>query len=502
MSMADSPDSIFTDAPQSSQNPILSERKFIAHCDVRFHGLFSLTFGERLKEFRNRNLMRSVYEQDGISYYSTFQTWPLRRILVYGKSNDGARELNTQFETILKLLLRLQDFYLPEVRSDCRFGELRRHSGFFRTRTSHLLSHLRRWRVDDVAAGYLDRKSELSNCGLGNEELLRWVRRLYLDAESIDPLSAWNKEIRFVSYWKREKLQYDALLAQDFREMAAVLALFLRECGLDDDFFPHVLLPGLIRGSDSLPPPWMQQLYGAALDRPFDMLEYVANELGLNPRPRAILLTEGEEWIAFQRLFEFYGFDPALLGIEFRSLGGHGNFSLEKWQHFIEYMHEKQVLVYFAVDREGNTARQAEELLSAKRRFLFPNLTKVIPVRSRIAVWDTCFEGSNFTDDEIVAALAKQGLAIEVDLVKRARTPGKGGLITRLRPLLKRAPNKQALVRDLADLLIASRQTGMATRKRRPFETRVVAWGRQTMINHLPTTARSREANLRSGWLG
>ncbi|MBI5416362.1 hypothetical protein HZA55_00205 [Candidatus Poribacteria bacterium] len=73
---------------------------------------------------------------------------------------------------------------------------------------------------------------------------------------------------------------------------------------------------------------------------------------------------------------------------------------------FIEYMHEKQVFIYFLLDKEGRTSSEAEKLLKAKRRFDFQGLTNVIPDRDRIIIWGSSFEEENFTDYEIQPSLS------------------------------------------------------------------------------------------------
>src|SRR5438876_9367933 len=81
-------------------------------------------------------------------------------------------------------------------------------------------------------------------------------------------------------------------------------------------------------------------------------------------------------------------------------------FSLANWQMFIESMHEKQVLLYFFVDREGSAVKEAARFSGKKRRSPFDRLEIVIPPE-RIHVWATSYEEANFTDGEIARALAK-----------------------------------------------------------------------------------------------
>src|SRR6185436_17655481 len=101
---------------------------------------------------------------------------------------------------------------------------------------------------------------------------------------------------------------------------------------------------------------------------------------------------------------------PDFAGIEFRSISGSGNFTLTNWQAFIEYMHEKQVLIFFLLDNEGQTEKTATRLLKQKRRFAAEGLERVIPANNRIQIWASSFEEANFTDLEIAGALTSLGL--------------------------------------------------------------------------------------------
>jgi hypothetical protein len=324
---------LFDQVPPTSQNPLLSSQEFAKFCKERIRDQ-SLSFVEELDAYRSRGLLRPVFAGAKTAYYSTFQTWPLRQIIAAGPGSDRVARLNDEFEQLLRLLIAIQDFYLPEVRGDCRVGEARDYGGdvavggtYFYKRVTMVISSLCEWRHDCIRSGEFDPSAVLTQNGMSAQEVGRWIERLWIDTKFFDPLKEWRTLLRYVSYDRRLELRYDALLAHDFIEMAQVLALFVHELGHRAPILTEALLPGSVSGTSDSPPDWMITRYGMeALDSPFEMLEYVANDLGVNPRPRAIILTEGEEWRALQRLFAFYGFDPNLIGIEFRSLGGRATF--------------------------------------------------------------------------------------------------------------------------------------------------------------------------------
>lgn len=233
------------------------------------------------------------------------------------------------------------------------------------------------------------------------------------------------------------------------------------------------------------------------------MLEFQTNEFHLNPKPNAVIFTEGEEWRALKRLYEFYGYSPDLLGIELRSLRGEGNFSLANWQCFIEYMHKKQTLVYFAVDREGRTSTEARKLFKSKRRFQFDGLVKVLPRKDRIKVWAHSFEESNFTSKEIAKAISLQGIQITTsDVIIARNQKSNRGLIERLKANMGFQVNKPQLDLDLATGLIKRREENPNCKTLTPVERFVQRSGNLIVLNHQPVDPAIRKENIKTGLLG
>lgn len=56
-----------------------------------------------------------------------------------------------------------------------------------------------------------------------------WISRLDSTGRFIDPLREWQDLVKYASYGKRQKLRFDALLAQDLLEITEILTLFLDE---------------------------------------------------------------------------------------------------------------------------------------------------------------------------------------------------------------------------------------------------------------------------------
>jgi hypothetical protein len=173
-------------------------------------------------------------------------------------------------------------------------------------------------------------------------------------------------------------------------------------------------------------------------------------------------------------------------------------------------MHEKQVLIYFILDNEGRTAREAKKLLKAKRKFNFMGLRKVIPRRDRIKIWGTrkkssSFEEANFTDSEIAMAISMQTtkpiMAKDIRIIRNDPTRGKA-LIKAIEEKFKIKLNKSQLNIDLIESLIRKRQSNPNTKHKRPIENFILKSGELILLNHQPTGKEHQKMNLETGLLG
>ena len=414
------------------------------------------------------------------------------------------------FDKLLRLLILTQDFYLPEVRSDLRSGLVQSYScpilsgTFFTANESYVLGALRAHRERLIEEGHFKPQDALSEVGMTSADLTHWADSVRVMATTIDPLEKWRDLVRFVSRTKRQELKGAALVAQDFYEMLDHIALLASDLGID--IGEATLLQWQDPDFSTADPSrdeWRLSEYGRkALGNSNELLEFLANEFGVNPKPRAVILTEGEECHALGSLYEAIGAPPTQLGIEFRSLGGHGNFSVSNWQCFVEYMHKKQVLVYFVLDREGRAEREVTRMLAAKRRFDAPGLKQVIPAKDRIEVWKSSFEEANFTDKQIADALCSQGVQVSYQKVgaMRGRQRTKA-LINALSEELEAIIDKPRLARDLVEKLISVIRSG---RKRvpTPLEEFVEKSARLIALNHQPISQDSVSRNRATGLLG
>jgi len=513
----------------SDQNPLLSIEKFYDYCRKRFFNI-----GHSISDFRyllelyiKYNYFTPALLKDERAYYSTFQVYMLNLLEQYRKrslsphagSHLGEKVIKApiknwyktlmddsdmvepqleDFNSLLKLLMEIQDFYLPEVRTNQRVGLLREyHGGFIKVDKLVLTSALKNWREMEIANRNYVPQEYLEESDLTIEDLKIWVSKIAMAIHNIDPLSDWNLLIRYIDYEKRMKLKGAALLAVDFYEIAGILMLFLKDLSIDFgerniyDILDRFDLSA--RDESSKLPVWKKSSYGHGYSKnPYQMLEFLTNEYGINSRQRAIIFTEGEEWKSIVELYGLYKIDPNILGIEFRSIGGSGNFSLSNWQCFIEYMHEKQVLIYFLLDKEGIVSKEARRLINAKRKFNFAGLEYVIPEKDRIIIWSkgvkpSSYEESNFTDNEISMALKNQNVSIPAGTIKAIRSDPK-----RKKGLIKSISvrcgilnlNKSKLDIDLVSILIKRRKKTPNVKYKRPIDKFILKSSKLILQTH------------------
>lgn len=494
---------IFSEIPNSGQNPLLATTPdFHRYCKARFRKCapFQHQFLEWAREAASKDLLCPAFTHGETRYYSTFQVWQVHHLICAGNLNGQRPADFCAFEALLKLLVRVQDHYLPQIRSDQRFGQLRDYGNqvaiggtHFCTTTYYVAKALADERKNAISSNTFRPSEILNESGLSPSDLRKWIKKLMSLAEQIDPLSEWYLLVRFVSYSMRQKLKFESQFAQDLLEIAEILRLFHSEASKEPIF------PDLLAHNES-GKTWIERRFGASFSHPFEMLEYVSNQFGLNPTPRAVVLTEGEEWKAIYRLYESIGADPASVGIEIQPIYGEGNFSLQKWQRFIEYLHEKQVLVYFVLDREGQVESEAKRLLEKSRLSKGKGLLNIVPSKDRICIWETSFEEVNFTDDEIVEALRAQNVCTNVAVVASLRNQ-KQGLISALGKSLGVDIDKPQLCEDLVGALILWRRNN-PNRNKRPVEQFVRESAELIVTNHLPTDPQLRHENRRTGLLG
>src|SRR5205807_10225844 len=136
---------------------------------------------------------------------------------------------------------------------------------------------------------------------------------------SADPLERWYELVSFVSVDKRDQLRGEAKFAQYGYSIERMLRMFYRDLTGRELRPPHGRHAGVHLDEEEIESP--QSL--------MKELEYVVNEFNLNPKPKLILVVEGDgEAAELPRLCrELLGYDFAQLAIEVRNLRGIPNFT-------------------------------------------------------------------------------------------------------------------------------------------------------------------------------
>jgi hypothetical protein len=142
-------------------------------------------------------------------------------------------------------------------------------------------------------------------------------------------------------------------------------------------------------------------------------IELLTNEYRLNPKPRMILIVEGEsEYIQIPRLIgDIFGYSISNLGIELYNLEGIGNFvgskKFDKYgalEKYIDYFHSKQTIVFSILDNENKAKQVMEKLIKKPSK---SSKKRTVTKAEFFKLWEKNLEFDNFSDEEIAVAMAK-----------------------------------------------------------------------------------------------
>lgn len=337
------------------------------------------------------------------------------------------------------------------------------------------------------------------------------VKGMHRDVQFItssdDPLENWYELVSFAALPKKQKLKGDALFAQLGYSIEHMLRLFYRDLTNE-----ALLLPDEGRG-------WRRpDKYGEGVtDNRLRHLEFLVNEYNLNPRPKAILLVEGEgEAAEIPRLAaHVFGSDFSTSAIEVRPLGSIDEFTGDKrvdaygaLEKLVDDYHARQTIVFIVLDNENRAKTVREKLLKARSRIVPKRmLTKPEYVR----MWDRTFEFDNFSDSELATAMSKLSdgrYQFTTEEVAECRVKWDARKRDHLSELyaekLHYGLNKKALVASLIDAVIADRQNEVPKDQepKRPIVALVKELVRLAVLNHQPDSEDLWLENQQSGYLG
>ena len=244
-----------------------------------------------------------------------------------------------------------------------------------------------------------------------------------------------------------------------------------------------------------------------------EFLEYLTNEFHLNPRPKLILVVEGDsELEQLPKLAEAMGYPFQRLGIRLEPLGGIAEFTGSKKEHkwggrlagFIDYHHQLQTIVYVVLDNEGGSPKMRDQLL--RRKSNYSTSHRYTTKEDYVFLWERNFEFDNFSDSEIANALSHLAATAQVISEEDIRVCrdnfGKPGF--QLEKLFRSKTGTELAKRELARLLV----DGLLERAKRNegFQPPKIVKKLEEIIhlaatNHQPTGRETWLDNQKSGFL-
>ena len=450
-----------------------------------------------------------------INFYSAFQLYPLWKCLnesrIHSPSIDeiaikGDQELTDEFASTCKfvrsqipdLVKSLQaaknaalvcqvisNRYYPSTQTDQRTIQV--SSAF------DWHEYCRTWNAKQTA-------EELE---LAPDEIFNMWRHVKNEASRVDPLREWNDLLKFVAVNEKQRLRGKALLAYSLGTMAAMLELFY------EDVFGKPI-------SERYPPQRKILSPNEEVDGTLRELEYVTNKYNLNPRPKLILIVEGEsEAEQIPRLIEhFWRHGPSKAGIEILNLRGISKFSgshkkAEKpnrgtspLKRFIDDHHNRQTIIYILLDNEGGAAFVKKELSHAASEYFG---SRAVTNDEYIHIWNRTYEFDNFSDKEIASAmsvLAPNALFTEPEVEQARQDSNPGSALKRLfEAKTASLLSKRSLNDELTSLLFAEAEAS-GILPQRPILDQLQKIIELAARNHQPTSGEAWKSNQQSGHLG
>jgi hypothetical protein len=258
--------------------------------------------------------------------------------------------------------------------------------------------------------------------------------------------------------------------------------------------FYHDLTGEKLCGPDESPRWRLSYFYGEGVpENELQFLELLTNQYHLNPRPRLILVVEGDgEYHQIPRIArDLLGCPLERLGIQIEMLRGIGEG--EKIERLIDHYHYRQTIVFLILDNENNARNLRERLLRARSKY--PDVPGTITKPEYIFLWEKSFEFDNFSDEEIAAAMTKvagRRYSIAAEEVARARTgfgKQKDPLSTLYNQKTKYGLNKPNLMEALVQAMLDSPQVefDIAGKPTRPITSKILEVIQLAARNYQPT---------------
>jgi hypothetical protein len=454
------------------------------------------------------------------AYYSEFQIWDL--MLVLSEMNftlhaenaideagnpNGHHELRPaeMLETVRNAITRrnqpnprrtygllaqlISDRFYPQTQTDGR------------QMTTSVDGVFHGWSWDDYARAWTPGET-IAAFDLDRDTSARWHSQLCVEQAAHDPLHAWRALTGFVASAQRKRLKGAALLAETLAEMAEMQRRLHEEAF--GELLPDPRETGFPRQVRAAPAP--------EDDDPYSALELVTNTFHLNPKPRLVMIVEGEtEEAALPEIFfRWFGATAARFGIQLRNMHGVGNATGDKkdrrsalWR-LVDFLHAQQTVALVLFDNEGLAGTHIAKGLREARSIHVPD--RMVTRPDYIKLWTRCFELDNFSNTEIARALGGlAGMPFKAADIEPCRaTPLSKAKAVNLASIFEGRTGRTLDKVKLAHALVAIM---FAPETRRKIESRPIVRflefaAKTAQLNHQPTLHSRREENQRSGYFG
>lgn len=339
-------------------------------------------------------------------------------------------------------------------------------------------------------------KEFLEEIQLTVEEIARAWESIIHQAEWVNPISAWDELVNFINKEERGRLKDKALLAETWKVMAKMLNLFYEE------------LTGRKLHKYGSSPEHIEVFRGKGITTDsLQYLEFIANDFGVNPRPKLILMVEGKgEFDEIPKLFKWaFGRTLGKHRIQIINLKSIGEFASKKIERFIDHFHDLQTLVYFILDNENKSKQRKESLVRTPSLYIDGlSITK----DEFFTIWERNIEFDNFTDSEIAEAMTKfcgnryEFSETEIASCRSNFGKGKDPLSSLYEEKLSFRLDKPKFLAVLFEYIKVDYQIEIEGVKRnRPILKALENISHLAMRNYQPTRLDSWIENQNSGWL-
>jgi hypothetical protein len=404
-----------------------------------------------------------------------FQTWEPHAKRIVEMSADGT----SAFDEAAKLCQVLSARYLPYAQMD----------GILIT-----VPHPEFFNWDKFRLNW-DAKKFLSEVDAPNALIADRWQTLSIQAQHVDPLNNWKDFVDFIRRDKKDRLKDRALLAQTWWAMERMLNLF------------HEDLTGEKRYEFEASPEDKELFFGKGVPKnDLKFLEFLSNQYGVNPRPKLILVVEGDgEEEEVPRIAEEV-LPPSLPRVRIGVMNIKGIGELPKLERLIDHYHSLQTIVFVVLDNENNAKSRKQKLVNAVSKWT-PNRT--VTKDEYIHLWDKNIEFDNFTDQEIADAMTKTSNArflFTKEQIAECRSKfghGRDPLSALYNQTFDYDLPKREMLKHLFDIAIVSPQMSVDhSSVVRPIIDVIIKIKRLAFMNHQPSDLESWEETQGSNWLG